>query len=413
VSVPGEAGNHFAATLEGVRVLELGSNVAGPFAAMILGDAGADVVKIEDPRTGDATRALSPMVDGQSTVFRAFNRGKRSVAVDVTTAPGRESVLRLASTADAVITSLRPGLAEQLGLGFSDIRAVRADTIYCAVSAFGAGPIGSSLLGYDALVQAFSGIMISTGHPDDEDPVRVSASLLDMSTGMWAALGIMAALMRRPSQQGAQLVEACLLDSAFTMMAHQVGGYLSTGVLPERLGSHSPSFAPYGAFPASDGHVFVAAGTDRQFDKLCALLDLADVRAAPRFRTPQSRAENNETLHALLGPRFGVQSVESWVEQLNPLGIPSCRVNDLGRALRADVSCERGLLVDAATDTAVTSPGLLRLPIDASGRPRFAEPPTLGQHTGQVLEEAGFARDEIARLLAGEAQRAAGAEART
>src|SRR5205085_6171916 len=222
---------------------------------------------------------------GESTVFRSFNRSKRGVAVDLATDAGRAAVLRLAAGVDVVIQNLRPGVVDRLGVGFEAVCGVNDSVVYCSISAFGAGEIGRALPGYDALVQAFSGIMASTGHPGEGGPVRVSASLVDISTGVWAALGILAALLRRPASGGPQLVEAALLDTAFGLMGHQVNSYLLRGEIPERLGSGSPSFAPYQAYRASDGWVFVAAGSDRLFVKLCAVLGLPDLAGDARFAT--------------------------------------------------------------------------------------------------------------------------------
>jgi crotonobetainyl-CoA:carnitine CoA-transferase CaiB-like acyl-CoA transferase len=389
----------FARTLVGTKVLELGSNIAGPLTSMILADAGADVVKVEDPRGGDATRSLRPVVDGESTVFRAFNRGKRSLTVDLATPPGRDAVLRLAAASDVVITSLRPGLAERLGLGFDDVARARPDVVYCAVSAFGEGPLGRTMPGYDALVQAFSGIMASTGHPGDEHPVRVSASLLDTSTALWAALGVMAALLRRQQGCRAQLVEASLLDSAFTMMAHQISGYLATGEVPVRLGSASPSFAPYGTYGAVDGSFFIAAGTDRQFADLCRALGLETLLDDARFGTAEQRAEGCDELDAVLKPALSQQPVQHWVDELSRVSIPSCRVNDLGEALSSDVAVERALFSAPAGGSPAQRPDLLRLPIDRSRSEQYNAPPKLGEHSEQVLEEAGFTSEEIHVLL--------------
>jgi crotonobetainyl-CoA:carnitine CoA-transferase CaiB-like acyl-CoA transferase len=377
-----------AETLAGVRVLEIGSNIAGPMAAMILGDLGADVVKIEDPKTGDDTRTLAPMVGNESTVFRSFNRSKRSVALDLASDAGRAAFLRLAKDVDVVIQNLRPGVVDRLGVGFAEVSAVNPRIIYCSISAFGAGEVGKRLPGYDALVQAFSGIMASTGHPDDDNgPVRVSASLVDVSTGTWAALGVMAAIMRRGEATGPQYVEPCLLDSALTLMAHQVNAYLVAGDIPEPLGSASPSFAPYEAYPGSDGWVFMAAGSDRLFVKLCTVLGVPELARDNRFAAPSARVEHRDLLNKELEPRFRRLPVSAWVEQLSAAGIPACRVNDLAEALKADVSLERRLLVPSTGSGAVRGGDFLRLPVDSGRRPPFRPPPRLGEHTEEVLEE--------------------------
>ena len=382
-----------AGTLTGLRVVEIGANIAGPLAAMILGDLGAEVVKIENPGTGDDTRLLAPMVDGESTVFRSFNRSKRSVALDLRTDAGRAAALRLAQRADVVIQNLRPGVVERLGVGFDAVAAGNDRVIYCSISAFGPGEVGAAMPGYDALVQAYAGIMASTGHPGEGDgggPVRVSASLVDISTGVWAALGVLAALLRRAVVSGPQYVEPALLDTAFTLMGHQVTSSLLTGEVPERLGSGSPSFSPYQAYRAADDWVFVAAGSNRLFVKLCDLLGCPELATDDRFAAPADRITHREVLNKELQDRFLTAPVAEWVARLGPAGVPACPVNDLPHALSSPVTAERGLLLD----------GYLRLPVDVGARAPFAPPPPLGADTRAVLADAGFTAADIDALLA-------------
>ena len=381
-----------AGTLTGVRVVEVGSNIAGPLAAMILGDLGADVIKIEDPGAGDDTRSLAPMVNGESTVFRSFNRGKRSVTLDLRSPGGRAAALRIAAEADVVIQNLRPGVVERLGVDFGAVSAASNRVIYCSISAFGPGEIGVTMPGYDALVQAYAGIMASTGHPGEGDgggPVRVSSSLVDISTGVWAALGILAALLRRATVSGPQYVEPALLDTALTLMGHQVTSSYLTGEAPERLGSGSPSFSPYQAYRASDDWVFVAAGSNRLFAKLCDLLGCPELATDDRFASPADRIAHREMLNKELQDRFQAAPVTDWVARLGEAGIPACPVHDLPHALASPVAAERGLLLD----------GFLRLPIDTPARPAFRPPPRLGQDTRAVLTEAGLASAEIDDLM--------------
>jgi crotonobetainyl-CoA:carnitine CoA-transferase CaiB-like acyl-CoA transferase len=359
---------------------------------MILGDLGADVVKIEDPVAGDDTRSLAPMVDGESTVFRSFNRSKRSVALDLRSDAGQAAALRIASQADVVVQNLRPGTVERLGLGFDAVSATNDRVIYCSISAFGPGKLGGTLPGYDALVQAYAGIMASTGHPGDDGgggPVRVSSSLVDISTGVWAALGILAALLRRPSLAGPQYVEPALLDTALMLMGHQVTSSLLSGEVPERLGSGSPSFAPYQAYRASDDWVFVAAGSNRLFAKLCDLLGCPELATDQRFAAPADRIAHREVLNKELQDRFQTAPVGEWAARLGAAGIPACPVHDLPHALASPVTAERGLLLN----------GFLRLPVDSPARPAFRTPPQLGQHTRGALSEFGLSATEIDDLL--------------
>jgi crotonobetainyl-CoA:carnitine CoA-transferase CaiB-like acyl-CoA transferase len=216
-------------TYAGLRVLDLSENIAGPLACLVLADLGADVIKVERPGTGEATRSLPPRWggDGESTVFLTVNRNKRSAAIDLATAEGREAVLRLAARSDVVVESFRPGVADRLGLGFADMERANPRVVHCSISAFGTGPLGHDRPGYDAIVQAFSGIMEMTGDPDGL-PARAAPSVVDVSTGLWALAAIQAALARRDREPGAQRLEATLVDSAFHLLGHQVTGYLGT-----------------------------------------------------------------------------------------------------------------------------------------------------------------------------------------
>ena len=227
----------------GLRVLELAAVIAGPYAGMVLADLGADVVKVENPAGGDDARRMPPQERGQSTLFRSVNRNKRSVALDLKSDAGRDAVLRLADRADVVIESFRPGVAERLGVGWPQMRARNPALIYCSVSAFGESPSGRDLPGYDPLIQGFSGLMSMTGDAA-APPARVAASVIDLSTGMWAAMGIMAALARRTRTGEGQYVEATLIDSGYMLLCHQITSMFVTGTVPGRIGTASPLAAP-------------------------------------------------------------------------------------------------------------------------------------------------------------------------
>jgi crotonobetainyl-CoA:carnitine CoA-transferase CaiB-like acyl-CoA transferase len=386
-------------TYEGIRVLDLSENIAGPLACMVLADLGADVVKVERPGTGEATRGLTPRWagDGESTVFLTVNRNKRSVALDIASPAGRDAVLRIASGVDVVVESFRPGVADRLGLGFDDMARVRPRVVHCSVSAFGEGPLGHDRPGYDAILQAFSGIMEMTG---DEDglPARAAPSVVDVSTGLWATAAIQAALARRDREPGAQRLEATLVDSAFFLMCHQVVGYLGTGSFPGRMGSAAPSTAPYQAFRTADGTIMIAGATDRLFARLCRALDLPDVASDPRWSTVDDRVRDRDTLTGLIEERLATDSSEHWLERIGAAGVPAGPVQDLATALDHPVTAERRLVRDVPSDR---HPGLrqLRLPIDTGDACAMREPPALGQDTVAVLAQAGLSPDEIDAAL--------------
>jgi crotonobetainyl-CoA:carnitine CoA-transferase CaiB-like acyl-CoA transferase len=375
----------FDQTLSGFKVLDLSTNIAGPFAAMILGDMGADVIKIERPPHGDDTRSLPPHVDGQATVFLAVNRNKRSLLLDIKSNEGKETLFRLVENADIVIESFPPGLGDNLGLTFEAFEARNPRILMASISAFGDGPIGSKMPGYDALVQAVSGMMSFTGAPG-MPTVRLAPSVLDLSTGMWSAMGLLAAIVRRNAGGAAEHIRPSLIDSAFTLMNHQILGMLATGQPPEKLGSGAPSAAPYGVYAASDGELMIATASEPQFPRLCAALGLDVLASDARFATMTDRLAHRDVLNAQVAAVIAGKSVEDWIAQLGGAGISCGRVNDLGEALALPVSVERDLLV---AEDGQPLPQL-RLPIDSTGSGVRRRPPKLGEHSLEILNQYGL-----------------------
>lgn len=372
----------------GLRVLDLSSNLAGPLAAMILADLGADVIKVERPDRGDDTRELVPDLDGEGTVFLSVNRNKRSLGLDIRSEHGREAVLALVEGADVFIESFAPGVADRLGLGYEAVSARNARTIYCSVSAFGKGPIGSTRPGYDALVQGVSGMLSINGHPDGP-PARVAPSSIDLSTGLWLVIAIQAALAKRGEDGAGRQLDVALLDSAFNLMGHQVLGMLATGAPTPRFGTESPSSTPNGAYQAADGWLVVATANDRLFGRLCTALELPELAADPRFRSTRERIANRAELAPLLEARFAERSVAEWGERLAAAGVPAGPLNDLAEALEDPLAVERALLVTPPGGREHESPQL-RLPIDPDGAWIRRPPPRLGEHTEEILREAGL-----------------------
>jgi crotonobetainyl-CoA:carnitine CoA-transferase CaiB-like acyl-CoA transferase len=386
-----------AATFRGLRVLDLGTNIAAPFAAMMLGDMGAEVIKIERPPLGDDTRTLPPYWGDQATVYLAVNRNKRSVVLDVKSPDGRAALLKLVAAADVVIESFAPGLAEKLKLRFADLQAHNPRLILCSVSAFGDGELGAKMPGYDALVQAVSGLMSFTGHPDTE-PVRIAPSVLDLTTGMWGLIGIMAALNRRNTHGHAEHVTPSLLDSAFTLMCHQVLGLQATGNSPQKLGSGAPSAAPYRVFAASDGPFMLATASDAQFVRLCAVLKLSALAEDTRYATMAARLTHRDELDALLAQQFRSQTVAQWLQRLSDAGISVGQLNDVKQSLQLPVVAERKLFVEPERLGWTGGMPLMRLPIDPDGSGVRRRPPQLGEHTAAVLREIGLDDTAIERL---------------
>lgn len=385
--------------LDGVRVVDLTQNVAGPFCTQILGDLGATIIKIERPGPGDDTREWrQPAVAGTSATFLALNRNKSSVCIDIATPRGADVVRDLVASADVFIHSMKPGSAERRGLGYSDLAQVNAKLIYCAISAFGNhGPM-RELPGYDPLLQAFSGIMSVTGNEGDA-PIRVGVSLIDMGTGMWSALGILAGVLRRSQTGEGMMVEASLLDTGLSWMSIVIAGHLASGALPRKMGSGLAMTAPYELFRSSDGHVFIAAGNDRLFRAVCTGLDADMLAADPRFKDNAARVQNREALKEALEALTSGRTTAEIVLRLRAAGAPCSEMNDVAQVVAHPQVTGSGMLAS------LPLPGspehrVVDLPLISSGaRGRDPmRPPQLGEHTEAELTRIGYPSERIASL---------------
>jgi crotonobetainyl-CoA:carnitine CoA-transferase CaiB-like acyl-CoA transferase len=387
--------------LEGVRVVDVTTSIAGPYCAEILAALGADVVKVERPDTGDDGRAWGPPFwHGESAMFLAVNAGKRSLAVSLGDERGREAVRRLAEGADVFLQSLRPGLAERLGLGATGLRGRNARLVYCSIGAYGrVGPL-SAEPGYDALMQAAGGLISMTGEPG-RPGVRVGSSLIDMGTGMWSALGIVSALLERERTGVGSVVDASLYETALAYIGYHLVGYLADGTVPRGQGTVFPMVAPYQVLPTRDGELMVAGGNDRLFALLCEVLGLPGLVAEERFRTNPDRVRSREALVEILSHRLRERDTADWLARLNAAGVPAAPVADVADVVEAEQTRALGIL------QAVEHPSIpeLRLPalplsFDDERALHRAPPPLVGEHTAEVLVEAGYSDEEIEALAA-------------
>jgi crotonobetainyl-CoA:carnitine CoA-transferase CaiB-like acyl-CoA transferase len=332
LSVPGQPGSTDIAALNGVRILDFSRVLAGPFATMLLADLGAEVVKIERPGVGEDTRAWGPPYDarGESTYFDSVNRNKRSVVLDLGLEADLAVARGLAAEADVLVENFRPGLLEARGLGYDDLQAANAGLVYCSISGFGSG-LGAELPGYDLLAQALGGLMSLTGTGDGE-PQKVGVALVDVITGLFASVGILAALRHRDQTGEGQRLELNLLSCLLAAMVNQSSGFTAAGFTPSRMGNSHPSIAPYQLLHARDGDLVVAVGTDRQFGALCQLLDIPELAVDERFATNSVRVANRVALVEALERELIRESAAHWVDVLTDARVPAGQVNDVAEA---------------------------------------------------------------------------------
>ena len=372
--------------LDGVTVIELGHSVAAPYAGLILGGLGAEVIKVENPGGGDHAREWGPPFwHGTSAMFQTLNRDKRGAAVDLGDPEARDGLHRLiVERADVLVQNMRPGVAEKFGLGSAALLAEKPALVYCTIGAYGgSGPLAERP-GYDPLMQAFAGIMSVTGE-EGGGPVRVGTSIIDMGAGLWAAIGILAALERRHRTGRGGLVDTSLLETGIAWMAYHVANYLSAGLELGRWGSGTPVMVPYQAFATADGQMIVAAGNDGIFSKLCGAMGRPELAQEARFAHNAQRVENRDDLIPLLDAVFAQKTSAEWIAHLDAAGVPCAPIQSVAELLAHPQSRALGMVQDApGLDMA-----LVGLPLSFDGaRPPFRRvAPGLGEHGAEIFSD--------------------------
>lgn len=391
--------------LSGQRVIDLTQNVAGPYCTQILADLGAEVIKVERPGSGDDTRHWTPqLAKGMSPTYATLNRGKQSLALDLDDPQGQALLRQLVLKDDILVHSLKPGSAEQRGLGYEDLSLTRRGLIYCAISAFGNnGPL-ARLPGYDPLIQAYAGIMSVNGH-EGQPPARVGVSLVDMGTGLWSALGIVAALAQRNNTGNGARVDTSLLETGMAWMTIPIANYSVSCTLPKRMGSATAMLAPYEVFETADSNVFVGCGSDRMFQKLAKALDSDDLVQDDRFARNAGRVAHRDLLHTALETITRSLSTQTIVEKLRAAGVPVSSVNNLSQVLgdsqvqALDLHQHMAVAGISGESVDISAVGL---PIRFNGTREFDGnlSDRVGQDSRSVLDSAGLEPEEIASLSA-------------
>jgi crotonobetainyl-CoA:carnitine CoA-transferase CaiB-like acyl-CoA transferase len=371
--------------LSGIMIADFTRVLAGPLATMVLGDLGAEVVKVERPGSGDDTRAWGPpyAADGASTYYHAVNRNKRSIVLDLATPAGRAGARALAGRADVLVENFRPGTMARLGLGYEELAAANPGLVYCSVSGFGSGP-GAALPGYDPVVQAVGGLMSVTGPPGQ--PSKTGVALVDVVAGLYAAVGIVAALRARDAGGRGQRIEIDLLSCELAALANLASAYVNTGMRPRSMGNAHPSIAPYQTFDTADRPLMLGCGNDRQWRALAAVIGRPELADDPRFARNPDRVAHRAELVPLLSAALAARTAEEWTGLLSAAGIPCGPVNDMAQAfaLAERLGLDPVVRLPTASGAEVAQ---VASPLRLSGTPvRYHRPPpALGADTADVL----------------------------
>lgn len=405
-SDPTSRAPHPAAPLSGVRVLDLTRILAGPWATQNLADLGAEVIKIEHPQGGDDTRKMGPpfvrdQVTGENSdaaYFLAGNRGKESVAIDISTKEGQALIRALASRCDVLVENFKVGGLARYGLDYETLHKELPQLVYCSVTGFGQTGPYRQRAGYDYLIQGMGGLMSVTGEPDDKPgggPQRAGVALADVLSGMYAALGIVAALRHRDAGGGGQHLDIGMLDVQVAVLVNQSMNFLTTGVAPRRMGNGHPNIVPYQYFPASDGQFILAVGNDTQFRRAMQVLGLEEAAADARFATIALRVANRDALLGMMTERTRMRSIDEWVSAMEAVDVPCGPINTIDRVFADPQVKARGMQLSLPHKAAGTVPSVAN-PMRFSETPiQYSEgPPILGQHTRDVLRRVLEASDE-------------------
>jgi crotonobetainyl-CoA:carnitine CoA-transferase CaiB-like acyl-CoA transferase len=376
--------------LQGIRVLDLSRVLAGPYCTMVLGDLGADVIKVELPE-GDETRGWGPpFANGESAYYLCVNRNKRDIVINLKTDEGKKVLRDLAMQSDVLVENFRPGTLEKFGLGYETLHVLHPKLIYCSITGFGQTGTMKDKPGYDFMIQALGGLMSITGEPGGE-PMKTGVAVVDLFAGQNAIIAILAALQARTLTGRGQHLDIALFDSQLGWLANVASNFLISGKLPKRHGNAHPNIVPYQSFQAGDGWFAIAVGNDRQFERLCKTLDRPDLAVDEKFVTNAGRVQNREELIPLLASIFKTRAVSDWLKKLEEAEIPCGPINNFEQVFSMPNVREREMVVTMKHPTIGELP-LVGSPLKMSDTPveYRLPPPLMGEHTNEILKELGL-----------------------
>lgn len=395
--------------LDGIMVVDLSRYLSGPTATMLLGDMGAEIVKVEGLPRGDPARESGTAVSGETVYYMASNRNKRSLAVDLRSDRGRQICKKLIAEADVLVENFRPGVADRMGLGWEDCSALNSRLVYCSITGFGSAGIGAALPGFDQTVQAMSGLMSVTG-TSETGPLRVGIAVADSATGVFAASGVLAALVERERTGKGALVNTSLMGSMLSLMSYQAQRYLSAGEVPGQDGNDHPIMFPQGTFRTKDGAITIACGNDDMWRRFCRALSMDELADDPRFSDNAARMQNRRQLRQIIEIRLAVAESSQWLEVVREAGVPCGPVLNVAEALDHPVTAELRM-VATTKHRLFGEMKVLGRPVEIVGtdeenaRTRNDDkwlrlpPPLLGEHSVEICREVGYSGEEVASML--------------
>jgi len=386
--------------LERVRILDLSGYLAGPYCTMLLADLGAEVIKVEEPGKGDGSRQWGPpFIDGESAYFLSINRNKRSITINLKSKRSKEIIQKLVANSDVFVENYRPGIANRLGIDYESLKKVNPKLIYCSISGFGQDGPYREKPSYDIIAQAMGGLMSITGEKNGP-PVKVGIAIADICAGMFATIGVLAALNQRSTTGEGDKIDISLMDGQISWLSHQAGYYFATEKNPERLGSAHPTIAPYQAFKANDCYFVVAVGNDSLWAGFCDALSLASLKNDPRFVRNPDRVKNREALSRILNDFFAEKPAKVWIKLLDESGVPCAPIQSFDEVFKDPQVQFRGMVQEINHAKLGKKIRTIGNPIKMS-KLEFKirlPPPTLGENTEQILSSLGYSTEEINSL---------------